>query len=114
VNRDGSVQQSVVWYEVRGDQIMMNTKRGRLKDRNLVRTGQASLCVEDGYRYVTIQGTVELINNQAIAQADIERVAVRYHGQEKAARQMAAQFSKEERITIMLTPEHIHGYAFDE
>jgi len=34
-NRDGTPQQSVIWYELQGDEIMMNTARGRLKDRNL-------------------------------------------------------------------------------
>ena len=112
VNRDGSPQQTVVWYELQGDQIMMNTKRGRRKDRNLVRTPIASICVEDRLRYVTISGSVELIDDQKIAQRDIERLATSYSGPESAARQVAAQFSKEERVTIRLRIDGVEVYGF--
>jgi len=37
MNANGSPQQTVMWYEPRGDTIVMNTRRGRKKDRNLVR-----------------------------------------------------------------------------
>ena len=49
VNANGSPQQTVMWYELRGDIVMMNTLRGRKKDRNLLRDPRASLCVEDGF-----------------------------------------------------------------
>ena len=42
-NADGSPQQTVMWYELRGDTIVMNTKRGSRKDRNLGRDPRASL-----------------------------------------------------------------------
>ena len=35
INKDGTPQQTVMWYELQGDEIMMNTAHGRLKDRNL-------------------------------------------------------------------------------
>ena len=60
----GSPQQTVMWYEVRGDTIVMNTKRGRKKDRNLIRDPRASVCIEDGFRYVTLEGTIEIIDDQ--------------------------------------------------
>src|SRR5437588_4248445 len=83
INRDGTPQQSIVWYERQGDEIMMNTKRGRLKERNLRRDPRLSFCVEDEYSYLTILGSVRLIDDQAIAQADIKRLSTRYHGPEK-------------------------------
>jgi PPOX class probable F420-dependent enzyme len=113
INRDGTPQQSIVWYELQGDEIMMNTKRGRLKDRNLVRDPRVSICVEDGYRYITIRGTVRLIDDQQVAQADIMRLAMRYHGTEIAERQARDQFGKEERITIRLPIERVKLYGFD-
>jgi PPOX class probable F420-dependent enzyme len=112
INADGSPQQSTLWYEREGDEIMLNTKRGRLKDRNLVRDARLSFCVEDGYRYVVARGSVELIDDQCIAQADIKRLSTRYHGPEKAEQQMRDQFSEEERITIRLRPAHIQAYGF--
>ena len=107
LNVDGTVQQTTMWYLLEGDTIVMNTKAGRIKDRNLRRDPRISICLEDGYHYLTISGTVELIEDQVTAQRDIHRLAVRYDGEESAARQMAEQFSKEQRVTIHLTPERV-------
>jgi PPOX class probable F420-dependent enzyme len=110
INPDGSVQQTTMWYLLEGDTIVMNTKAGRLKERNMRRDPRISICVEDGYSYVTISGTVEMIDDQEISQRDIHRLAVRYHGDEYAARQMAEQFSKEQRVTLHLKCERVHEY----
>ena len=110
LNPDGAIQQTTMWYLLEGDTIVMNTKVGRLKERNLRRDPRISICVEDGYNYVTISGTAELIDDPEIAQRDIHRLATRYHGDEKAARQMAEQFSKEQRVTIHLKLERVHEY----
>ncbi len=101
INRDGTPHQTVMWYELQGDAIMMNTARGRLKDSNLLRDARISICVEDGYRFVTCVGVAELNDDQEVAQADIARLAARYHTPERAAA-MKANFAKEERVTIRM------------
>lgn len=111
INANGTPQQSVVWYELQGDEIMMNTKRGRVKDRNMVRDPRVSICVEEGYRYIVIRGRVTLIDDQKVAQADISRLSVRYHGPEKAEQQSRDQFSREERVTIRLRIEGVEEYG---
>src|SRR5579872_5398035 len=95
INRDGTPQQSTVWYELQGDEIMMNTARDRLKERNLRRDPRCSICVEDGYRYLTILGSVTLIDDPRIAQEDMRRLAIRYHGPEKGEQQMRDIYSKQ-------------------
>src|SRR5438309_1362747 len=102
INPDGTPQQSAIWYELRGSEVMMNTKRGRLKERNLRRDPRCSLCVEDDYRYVTIRGIVRLIDDQQVAQADIKSLSARYHNPEIAERQAREQFTKEERVTVLM------------
>src|SRR5437764_6528639 len=87
VNEDGSPHQTVVWYLLRGDDIVMNTARGRVKERNLRRDSRLSVTVEDGYRFVTMRGTAHLVDDVATAQDDIRQLAVRYHGEEIANRQ---------------------------
>jgi PPOX class probable F420-dependent enzyme len=87
INEDGSPQQTVMWYDVDGDNILMNTRARRVKDGNLRRDGRASLCVVDGYTFVTLEGIVELDDDQATAQADIRRLAIRYDGEESGNRQ---------------------------
>jgi PPOX class probable F420-dependent enzyme len=110
LNQDGTAQQTTMWYLLDGDTIVMNTKAGRLKERNLRREPRISICVEDGYSYVTISGTVELIDDPEIAQRDIHRLATRYHGEEQAAKQVAEQFSKEQRVTLHLKCDRVHEY----
>lgn len=102
VGANGLPQQTVMWYELRGDTIIMNTADGRLKAKHLRRDSRVSICVAAGYRFVTITGTVELDDDQAVAQEDIKRLAIRYHGQEKGERQSRDQFSKQHRITLRL------------
>src|SRR6476619_1115701 len=83
INADGSPQQTIMWYELQGDEIMMNTRDGRVKAGNFRRDPRASICVEDGYRGVTIQGAVRLGEDSETAQADIRRLAVLNHGLEE-------------------------------
>ncbi len=107
LNRDGTPQLTVVWYELRGDEIIMNTAKGRLKDMNLRRDPRMSLCVEDGYRYVTLKGRAIL--DEANAQKDIEAIVTRYHGPERAKEMMRNQFSKEQRVSVRMQIEKISG-----
>ena len=107
INKDGSPQLTTMWYLLDGDVILMNTKAGRTKERNMRRDPRISVCIEDGYSYVTISGTVEMIDDPQVAQRDIYRLAVRYNGEEEARRQMEEQFSKETRVTLHLKLEHI-------
>ncbi len=107
INKDGSTQQTVMWYLLEGDTIIMNTKKGRIKDRNMRRDSRISICVQEGYSYVTISGTAELNDDPEISQRDIYRLAVRYNGEATAQRQMAREFSKEQRETIRLPITHV-------
>ncbi len=113
INESGSPQQTVMWYEVRGNTVVMNTKRGRRKDRNLLRDSRASICVEDGYRYVTIEGTIETNDDQSVAQADIASLAMRYHGPELAAEMVRDGFSTQERVSLLLSIGRIEVHGFD-
>ena len=112
VNPDGLPQQTVMWYALLDDNtIMMNTKRGRQKDRNLLREPRASLCIEDGLHFVTLTGTIAMIDECERAQADIRALAVKYDGEESAERQVANQFSKEERVTLLFSIEKVYTHG---
>ena len=106
-NADGTVQQTVMWYLFENDTIVMNTKAGRVKDRNIRRNPHISVCVQDGYNYVTVSGSADLIDDPAIAQADIYRLAVRYNGEETVKRMIAETFARELRVTIRMKCEHV-------
>lgn len=112
INADGSPQQTAVWYELLGDRIMMNTRVGRLKERNLRRDPRISLCIEDEYRYLTLKGRVEFDDNQETAQADIKALSTRYDGPEVAERKSRETFSKHQRVTMYMTIEKAFSEGF--
>lgn len=113
INENGSPQQTVMWYELRGDTIVMNTKRGRRKDRNLLRDPRASLCVEEGQRYVTLEGTIAIVDDEATAQADIAALARRYEGPEEGERMAREEFASQHRVSLVLTVNRVDIHGFD-
>jgi PPOX class probable F420-dependent enzyme len=113
VNANGSPQQTVMWYELRGATIVMNTRRGRKKDRNLIRDPRVSLCIEDGFRYVTLEGTIELVDDPATGQTDIAALARRYHNAAKAEQMVREEFAFQERVTLLLHVERADVHGFD-
>ena len=114
INADGSPQQTIMWYELQGDEIMMNTRDGRVKAGNFRRDTRASICVEEGYRGVTIQGTVRLNEDPETAQADIRRLAVLNHGPKEGNAMAENTFAKQRRLTIRLPIERVIPHGFDE
>jgi PPOX class probable F420-dependent enzyme len=113
INPDGTVQQTVMWYALHGDTIMMNTRRGRVKDHNLLRDRRISICVEDEYRYVTIAGTVEIDDDPDRGQASIKELAIRYDGVEEAERMMRDVFGGQHRVTLLIPIEKLDAHGFD-
>ena len=82
------------------------------KDRNLARDGRVSLCVEDGYRYVTVRGELTVDDDPASGQATIRRLAERYHGAERAAGMMADEFSRQQRLTLRRRIDAVDAHGF--
>src|SRR5450755_3977729 len=82
INRDGLPHQTALWYEVRGDAIIMNTGLATRKVRNLRRDPRASVCVAalDPARHVTLEGSVTFDENHVLE--DLTSLASRYAGQE--------------------------------
>lgn len=115
VNADGSPQQTVMWYlPVDGKTILMNTKKGRVKDKNLDRDGRASLLVEEGQRYVAMRGVIVVDNDAERGQETMRAVTTRYEGEREAERQMAESFSKQHRITLALQIDSVDTHGFED
>jgi PPOX class probable F420-dependent enzyme len=107
INRDGTPQQTPMWFQLRGNQIVMNTSVGRLKEKNIQRDPRVSICVVDGYHYVTIKGTAELVYDPRRAQEDIRALSIRYHGPEQGEKRWREYFSKLQRVSIYVNIEHV-------
>ncbi len=106
---DGSPHQAVVWYEVRDDSIVVNSAVGRIWPTNLVRDPRCSLLVEAGYDWVSLSGRVEVVTDQATAQADIAAMARRYHATDpdEGERMIHDVFSRQQRISFVLRPDRV-------
>ena len=113
IGESGMPQQTVMWYDLDGDEVLMNTKRGRFKDRHLQRDPRASICVEDDYRYVTIAGSVAFDEDPDRTQADIARLTRRYET-DQVAEGMIATFQGQERVTLRLRVERVVTNGFEQ
>ena len=100
---DGTPQLTVMWYLRRGDTIVFNTETGRRKERNLRRDQRVALCVEDGYRYVSFNGTVSVVDDQTIAHADIRELTARYADPGTEDAFYDRNFRDCERVSYVLT-----------
>jgi PPOX class probable F420-dependent enzyme len=111
INPDGTPQQSVMWYDVRGDTLIMNTQAHAVKVKNLRRDPRIYVCVEDEYRYVNVVGRAEIDYDPARTQADIAALAERYEGPDARERMVLNTFSKQQRVTIHVAIERVdpHG-----
>ena len=80
---------------------------------NLSRDARASLIVPDGYRFVRVEGTVRANDDQAVAQADIRKLALRYYGSEAhVQRSVEATWSKQQRITYRMPVRRVYSSGF--
>jgi PPOX class probable F420-dependent enzyme len=112
-NPDGSPHLAVMWYLVEGDDIVVNSADGRLKDRNLAADPRMSVMVADGYRFVRVDGRVAIDHDQTTAHADIRRLAARYYGDERKVEEaMRNAFNKQHRITYRLPIRRVYAQGF--
>src|SRR6476619_545163 len=79
---DGSPQVTPVWVDYDGSHIIINSARGRVKDRNM-KVG-ASVAVEimdaeNSYRYLQVRGKVAEVTEEG-ADASIDKLAKKYMG----------------------------------
>ena len=105
---DGSPFQAVIWYLLRDDAIVVNSKVGRVWPTNLLRDPRVSLVVEDGYDWVGVRGRAEASTDQATAQADIAAMARRYHADDPPkAERLVRMFEAQERISFVIHVERV-------
>jgi len=64
---DGTPQVTPVWFNTDGENILINSARGRVKDRNMRQRPEVALAIvdpQDPYRYVQVRGTVIAITEE--------------------------------------------------
>lgn len=113
INKDGSPQLTVMWYKLQGDEVRCNTALGRQKSHNITRDPRLALTVEEGYRYISLYGTGELIDDPATAQADIRHLAIRYRGDVEGQRMYEEVFQTQQRVSIVMHIERVDASGFE-
>jgi PPOX class probable F420-dependent enzyme len=111
LNASGSPQLTVMWYAlVPGeDVIVLNATRGLRKERNLRRDPRMSLCIEDGMRYVTLEGRAELVEDRALQEREVNAlIAPRYLGQRLGSRRWTV-IEGSDRVGIRMHVERVHA-----
>ena len=113
INRDGSPQVTAMWYELRGDVVILNTARGRIKERNLRRDPRLSICVMDGPRAVTLSGRAAFVEDEARQAEDVRRLATRYQGPRLGAGRWDL-IKGEGRVSVHMRVERALAHGFGE
>ena len=109
IMEDGSPQVTPIWFNYTKDYILINSAKGRVKDRNMRTRTKVALAIQDPknpYRYIQIHGKVIEVTEDG-AKAHIDILAKKYIGRD------AYPFSVpgEIRVIYKILPEHVvsHG-----
>lgn len=102
VLKDGTPHVTPVWFDWDGVHILINTARGRVKDRVLRRRPVAALAISDPtdpYRYIQVRGRV-VEETEAGARDMIDQLSMKYEG-----RPYPWAREGEVRVTYKILPE---------
>lgn len=112
----GAPRQAVVWYRLDPDgMLVVNSADGRRWPANLRRDARVAIAIADpgdGYHWVGMDAEVaEIVDDQAIAQADIADLAHRYYPDDPAEVAAGiARFQTQRRVTFRLRPTSVHDH----
>lgn len=86
VSADGTPHVTPVWIDYDGERerILVNTERGRQKDRNVAHDPQVGVSMtdpENHYRWVSVMGVVDRVRAEG-ARDHIDELSQRYRGSE--------------------------------
>ena len=107
INPDGSPQASITWIDAADGLVLLNTARGRIKDRNLRANPSVAVLVSeegDAYRWISINGEVVDTIGEPEALEHIDALSRRYDGEPWTP--VAGQ----ERVIFKIRPTHIYRY----
>ena len=102
---DGSPQVTPVWVDYDGRNILFNSAKGRVKDKNVRRDPRVTISVSDPenpYSYFEVRGRVVSMTEEG-ASAHIDKMAQKYLGQPKYPWARPG----EQRVIYTVEPEHV-------
>lgn len=105
---DGAPHVTPVWvdYDVEANHVLVNTARGRRKERNVTRDPQVGIEImdpEDPYRYVSVTGEVVEVTEEGAIE-HIDALTRRYFEQEEYPNKGE---ERGPRVLIRIRPDHV-------
>ena len=107
---DGQPQAQVVWVDLEGDTVIVNTEQSRQKAKNLAREPKVTLIAIDrasDERYIEIRGVVESLS-EADGVEVINRLAQKYDGQPYFGGRASVEAQQtQRRVTARIRPTRV-------
>jgi PPOX class probable F420-dependent enzyme len=106
---DGSPQVTPVWVDLQDGLLVVNSAKGRVKDRNMRREPRVALSISDPanpYRYLQVRGRVVDVTEQG-ADAHIDLMAKKYLGKDKYPFRQPGEV----RVLYKIRPESIQSFG---
>jgi PPOX class probable F420-dependent enzyme len=104
--KDGSPQVTPMWVDIENGHILVNTAKGRLKQKNISRDPRVALAIADKnnpYDMVTVRGEVIEQITGVPAEEHIDKLAKKYIDKDKYPHRSPG----EERIILKIKPKRI-------
>lgn len=104
---NGSPQVTPVWIDHEGGLIVVNSAKGRVKDRNIRRNPNVALSLldpDDPYRMICVRGRVVEVTEKG-ADQHIDRMAKKYLGKDTYPYRAAGEV----RVLYKVKPEQVSG-----
>ncbi len=101
---DGTPQATPIWFDWDGAHLILNTARGRVKDKVMHRRGKVALLIVDPgdpYRYLQIRGSV-VVETEEGAYDTICDLRLKYRGDRNFPKNPG-----EVRVTYKVLPEQV-------
>jgi PPOX class probable F420-dependent enzyme len=102
---DGTPQVTPVWCDFDGEHVVINSAKGRVKDRNMRRNPTVALSIQDPenpYRHLSLKGKVVEITETG-ADAHIDKLSKKYTGKDPYPNRRPGEV----RVIYRILPEKI-------
>jgi PPOX class probable F420-dependent enzyme len=102
---DGRPQVTPVWVDYDGTHVLVNSARGRQKDKNMRRNSAVALSIQDPdnpYRYLEVRGRVEEVTEEG-ADQHIDKMAKKYLGLDRYPYRQPGEV----RVIYKIKPERV-------
>jgi PPOX class probable F420-dependent enzyme len=113
VRADGRPHAAPIWIDIDDGAIWFTTGADTVKGRNLARTGQGTICVQDDrppFSFVVAECTAELFDDLDLVRRWAARLGGRYMGADRAE-QYGARNGVPGELVVKLTPTKVVSAA---